>query len=452
MPVCEGRPGVPCPDLRNDRSVHLSQGDLMLCDACEKFRFPCTDGKDCRQGTHTSTHRKTVDNRSLRHGTDSRATQPVVADADQTAISTQSGISRGPSADSCTVSPGTIIINELLTYVSFFRNKATFEGIRRTVLGFFSANDIGYAKKVMIGKYINYLDSSTWIGERRNSSTRMAHEAEIDDICGIFDALDSLNVLNNCTFVAANLDNLPKYGPEELNVAAVVDRQVRVEATIKDMSVAVNQLLSVNRDSSPIDIPETTKQVASIQASIELANNKIDSLYGRFDRLNDVCARAFQFIESQRTSPVPPAESVTIDRSLNIVLFGVKEDRIADNWHQSVADIMRYVLDRDVAIDDMYRLGRFNSDKTRPVLIKLRTVWDKRLILSKCNKLKTYNQRGVFIAPDEPLDVRRRNALDQLKYRAQRAGKNVEVVNDTLVVDGTAVYSLSTGRISTDGN
>ena len=39
MPVCEGRPGQSCPDNKNDKTVHLSQGDLMLCDGCERARF-----------------------------------------------------------------------------------------------------------------------------------------------------------------------------------------------------------------------------------------------------------------------------------------------------------------------------------------------------------------------------------------------------------------------------
>ena len=76
------------------------------------------------------------------------------------------------------------------------------------------------AQKVFIGNYSNYLNPSIWMGERRNSSSRMAHEAEID-ICGIF---DTLHVLNNYTFVAENLNNLPKCSPEELNVAAVIDK------------------------------------------------------------------------------------------------------------------------------------------------------------------------------------------------------------------------------------
>jgi hypothetical protein len=37
---CEGRPGLACPERKCDRKVHLSQEDLMLCAACERFRFP----------------------------------------------------------------------------------------------------------------------------------------------------------------------------------------------------------------------------------------------------------------------------------------------------------------------------------------------------------------------------------------------------------------------------
>jgi len=45
MPLCDGRsdgPGrhTPCPEQRNDNSVRLSQGDLMLCEACSAARFP----------------------------------------------------------------------------------------------------------------------------------------------------------------------------------------------------------------------------------------------------------------------------------------------------------------------------------------------------------------------------------------------------------------------------
>ena len=40
MPRCDGRPEGPCRLNKIDSSVHHSQGDLMLCDECERHRFP----------------------------------------------------------------------------------------------------------------------------------------------------------------------------------------------------------------------------------------------------------------------------------------------------------------------------------------------------------------------------------------------------------------------------
>jgi hypothetical protein len=40
MPRCEGLPDKPWPQKANNRSVKLSQGDLMLCPKCDAIRFP----------------------------------------------------------------------------------------------------------------------------------------------------------------------------------------------------------------------------------------------------------------------------------------------------------------------------------------------------------------------------------------------------------------------------
>ena len=58
----------------------------------------------------------------------------------------------------------------------------------------------------------------------------------------------------------------------------------------------------------------------------------------------------------------------------------------------------------------------------------------------------------MFISPDLPLEERRKNAFEQLRYRAERAGQQVEIVNDVLRIDGTAVFSLSSGHIHNNGN
>jgi len=52
MPRCEGRPEGQCPLNKIDGSVHHCQGDLMLCDECERHRFPyvSTSTTDDRDG------------------------------------------------------------------------------------------------------------------------------------------------------------------------------------------------------------------------------------------------------------------------------------------------------------------------------------------------------------------------------------------------------------------
>ena len=136
------------------------------------------------------------------------------------------------------------VVNELLAYVGFYRNNSNVEALRRIIYNFYSASDICCAKKCLVQRFHIYLENCTLTADRRNSSVRLAHEAEIDDICGIFDLLDSMDVLETYTFAAVNLGNIPKFGPEELNTAAVVDRQVRTESTIKDLTMTVNEMVT----------------------------------------------------------------------------------------------------------------------------------------------------------------------------------------------------------------
>ena len=133
---------------------------------------------------------------------------------------------------------------------------------------------------------------------------------------------------------------------------------------------------------------------------------------------------------------------------MNVIIFGIKESGDAEVWCKSVNDALTFVCGHSVDIADAFRLGRFNADKIRPILVKLRTIWDKRLILSKAGNLKQYSQRNVFVVPDEPLEVRRQQTLDRLKYRAERAGKRVSVDNGVLSINDVTEYSLTDGRLT----
>ena len=69
------------------------------------------------------------------------------------------------------------------------------------------------------------------------------------------------------------------------------------------------------------------------------------------------------------------------------------------------------------------------------------------MILSGSQKLKQYPER-IYVGPDEPLDVRRKNIFERIQKRAIRDGKRVVAENDTLIIDGVTVFSLSTGYVN----
>lgn len=136
------------------------------------------------------------------------------------------------------------------------------------------------------------------------------------------------------------------------------------------------------------------------------------------------------------------------DRSGNIIIFGIEENRNAEIWRQNVDEVLLFLLKKPADISDMFRLGRYCDNKIRPVLVKLTVAWDKRLILSKRNELKNSGLEGVFIAADEPVEIRRKQTFNRLKHNAERSGKAVSILNDVLYVDTVPTYSRSQGKIS----
>jgi hypothetical protein len=155
----------------------------------------------------------------------------------------------------------------------------------------------------------------------------------------------------------------------------------------------------------------------------------------------------------QMAQPIMPEQagrnSPPMSSDNAILLFGVDEDKCFDVWYDKVEHIIQFIAGRPVEIVDMFRLGRYEASKVRPVLVKLHTTWDCRVLVNGASKLRNYDSR-VYLVRHEPLEVRRENIMEKLRLRAISENKVVSVQDDTLIVNGITVYSLSQGRI--DGN
>ena len=278
MPLCQGRPDGPCPAGRNDPSVRGTQGDLMLCPDCDKFRFPPNYGV-----TRSAKSSKP-------------AKQTVVEKTEKR-----------------------LVVNELLAYIVYYRERCSRSALVKVISGFFSAAEISNAKKFLLSEFESLLSSTAFLTERRGSTARPAQEAELDDIIGALEHVDSANVLKNITFAAADLNRLPGYGPEDTNICTIVDKQQQLVSTVSQLSESVNQLHTASSDVN--HVKEAVK--ASVESSLAPLQLKVTEL-------SNLCTHIVESLKPSSTShakaKVDAGDSVDqVDRSRNVIIFGIDE-------------------------------------------------------------------------------------------------------------------------------
>jgi len=91
-------------------------------------------------------------------------------------------------------------------------------------------------------------------------------------------------------------------------------------------------------------------------------------------------------------------------------------------WLDFVSDVLRITTGKYVEIADAFRLGgRFVTGQVRPVLMKLKSLWDRRVVIGAS---KLAQCKRIYMSPDEPLDVRRKATIERLKKKAEREKNN----------------------------
>ena len=279
-----------------------------------------------------------------------------------------------------------MVVCELLSYVSFYRDRVSMDSLRKVLIGFYSAVEINTAKKLLVGTFATDLTDCPLKAERRKSTSRGVNEAEVEDVVGIFDHLDQRSSLLKATFVAANLERLPKYGPKEINICTIAGNQSELGISIASLANRVDELAT--HCSSP-QLPSFTDFKTDITNTV---HQGFDSLQAKITHLATVCSQLVDGVNSQQgaaisgsstaSSGTTSASTGSIDRSRNIVIFGVDDTRDRQSWHDKVLEALHIAAGRDVMIDDAVRIGKMSAGKKRPVLVKLQSVWDRRTVLS----------------------------------------------------------------------
>jgi len=292
-------------------------------------------------------------------------------------------------------------------------------------LNFYSPEEVSATKKLLVREFSVLINNTVLTTERRSSASRPAHDAEIDDIIQILEELDAQKALDGYVSAVSALGRLSKYAPKEINICAVADRQIHADVVLGDLKVKVDSLC----DTSP-PAPADNSQLGRFESVNQ-------SILQQLEKLSAACDQLL----AAPSNVQPTAVRESRDRSMNIIMFGVPEHGETSVWRKSLLDAVHHAAGRAVDTDDMFRVGRYTAGKVRPVIVKLRSSWDRRLILNNCYKLKNVRDR-VFIRPHESVEDRRKRMFEQMKSRAERDVKTVSVVNEILTVDAL-MYFLS---------
>jgi len=232
------------------------------------------------------------------------------------------------------------------------------------------------------------LSDSIFMTDRRSSTSRSAHEAELDDVLAAIDLLDNKDLLRTVTFAAVDLSRQPGYGPEEINVCAIVAHQ---------SDIAARQSTVKNT-------------VAQIEKNVDEIRNSVNTM-----------------VYNATKSSAPPR--TTQSREQNIVVFGISEN---PEWRKKLTDVLNYTAGREILVQDAFRIGRTASGKNRPIIVKLHSILDRRLLLSNSRQLASCvdYMHSIYIAADEPLDERRKGTINRLFRNARRDRKVAEMTDD----------------------
>ena len=136
-------------------------------------------------------------------------------------------------SQACECDSNNIIINELLSYVHHYLDKASNEAIAKMCLKYFTEDDIREAK-VRLWNAVNLTQNL----KRNNTPGNPAKKKDISDI---IIAMRDLDGQNDVMFVARDLSKLPRVGPEECELTSVLERIVSLESAVRSLQDVTSQ-------------------------------------------------------------------------------------------------------------------------------------------------------------------------------------------------------------------
>ena len=274
------------------------------------------------------------------------------------------------------------LVNPVLSFIKAFRLKSDMDTLKRVAADRFSCTAVDSAKKDLWNFCSEeLLTANLPFHSRRDSDKRSQLTANLEDIIQAFDVLDSSDSIPSIFCEANDLIFMP---PLCLDPTA---NQVQKNTEILQNLVSQIQSLEKKFPSVPL-IPQSTAP-SYAQAASTLPAQPVNATPS----------------SSTRTSSMETS-TFTDSRACNLVLFGLPENDSILKLKSEIDELLEFLSGRSINVNDVFRLGKYSasSNRPRPVLIKLTTAWDRKIILLKKRSLKGFKVPRLFIREDVPPD------------------------------------------------
>lgn len=300
MVRCDGRPFAACPEGRNDSSVKLSQGDLMLCPACEKFRFPEISA--------------------------SKTTTPIMS---STSAATVQNIQPSTLTDKTTMSTSSInlVQCELLYFMNGVYGKHPDVMIRTTVIDFYREEEIMNAKQLLVRAADDISDIDIHSFTKNRIGTNKV-KASVDDIMNIFRLVDEGCARGKLPmYCAVSKSRVPLIADELSDLASIKLELCQLRQQVSELSQLRQQVsdLSTQLSNSCTYICRSVQNPATISPAVDRQQLMVTN--------NDKSLEAV--VDSDENGP---------NRPMTVVNEPVTDDDntpVTESARMSLADVVR---------------------------------------------------------------------------------------------------------------
>ena len=283
-----------------------------------------------------------------------------------------------------------------LAFAKAFRLRGDNARLKSSVASKFDSAMVSAALKVL---WDFSRDDLTGLGcayrNQRNPDKQQLLDTVISDLMIAFETLDLDEALPSIYFEAKDLPSLPTF---ELDP---VSKQLEANTKeLKSLRTSVKYLPSEMK--KPIQdqtLPQLQSLKALVQSVQEMKDQLSESISSSVKLIKDSATQHSNLVSPHSCTKTPPR----LDRKSNVIIFGLQEKSLVDT-RKDVDTILHFLCGRTVPFNNAFRLGHFNADQItappRPLLVKLYSMWDRRVIVAnkrilKCLFVKTSLLKNV---------------------------------------------------------